>query len=46
LAQTGRTAGSLRNERGLGAELICPRFLLFSEANLQVYYAPFHHLKP
>jgi Uracil DNA glycosylase superfamily len=28
------------------ANLICPRFLLFSEANLHVYYAPFHHLNP
>jgi hypothetical protein len=28
------------------AELICPRFFLFNEANLEVYYAPFHHSNP
>jgi hypothetical protein len=32
------------NEKYDRAELICPRFLLFSEANLEAYYAPFHHL--
>jgi hypothetical protein len=28
------------------AELICPQFLLFSQANLDVYYAPFHNINP
>jgi hypothetical protein len=28
------------------AELICPQFLLFSQSNLDVYYAPFHNLNP
>jgi hypothetical protein len=34
------------NEKYERAELICPRFLLFSQANLDVYYAPFHNLNP
>jgi hypothetical protein len=28
------------------ADLICRQFLLFTEAELEVYYAPFHHLNP
>ena len=27
-------------------ELMCPRFSLFSDAGLDAYYAPFHHLNP
>jgi len=34
------------NEKYGRAELICPRFLLFSQANLDVYYAPFHRANP
>jgi hypothetical protein len=34
------------NEKYNKAELMCQRFLLFSQDNLEVYYAPFHHLNP
>src|SRR5262249_23938517 len=34
------------NEKYERAELICPHFLLFSQDNLDVYYAPFHHHNP
>src|SRR5579872_7360025 len=32
------------NEKYNRTALTCPRFLLFREAGLEAYYAPFHHL--